>query len=578
MQKASHLSAPRKRKNAAASPPASTRQTRNKGGTPCPTTTPPNIPSENTEDEAPERPRKRPRPRPRVRGTGEQALDTISEEVPDPLEQSTVASPSGRMQSAAEILAGISSSTCSRSHFALGGTQTGLLQDNTNGDSTKGVENDIDQDVNHPGLPCQPGLSDSNDSSNIDDGEEWSEEAESCPAQQSKGKRAVKSSKALPPKPDATAQERIFELHFHLTARGMKTLKSIMIPSDSSYETSRDLMLSGLGLPRQKWEGRRLGIKMPDSRVADPPLELTELQYQETSRLLKDNAAALERQKKGNLKRKVPTIIDLKTYEAELAEKEARRSKKKNLKGKKKAELSDEDSDAPQADDNAADSGPAKTMTTADATKLLHSKRTCVMHSRLCRVLPDGLHIPWSVEAIAIWATLICEGKATPDEIPRVLKDDARPRAQESRRATSRDPTPAPVPQPIEIKMVYPNFPATPFPSTSSSSLTINPPSSPTMEVSTADLLIEDFLGQLDTRYQGRDFRNFKQYLSAFEEESIVRITELGDKEIRKQGANFYRQAPFNMPRGVANLFFTSLKAALKNPQGAPSAAESSAA
>lgn len=97
-----------------------------------------------------------------------------------------------------------------------------------------------------------------------------------------------------------------------------------------------------------------------------------------------------------------------------------------------------------------------------------------------------------------------CEGKATPDKIPWVLKDDARPCVQESRRAASRDPTPAPVPPPIKIKMVYPSFPAAPLPSTSSSSLGINPPSRPTMPVSTADPLIEDFLGQLDARYQGK--------------------------------------------------------------------------
>ncbi|KAG8922684.1 hypothetical protein FRC00_007131 [Tulasnella sp. 408] len=526
------MSASRKRKNAAPSPPPSDRQTRNRGGMLRPGTTPSIAPSGDIEQQEHERPKKRPRPRPRVKNSGEQALDTISEEVPDAPERPPTASPTGRMQSAAEILAGISSAGRSENFDAPQATQ-----------AMKKME--------RSGLILL----------NI---------AENRVAQKSK---AVKPSTALPP----PEEERIFELHFQLTARGTKTMKTIRIPSNFSYQSSREMMLTGLGLPQQKREGRRLGIKMPNTRVADHPLELTELQYQETIGLLKDNAAALERQKKGNLKRKVLTIIDLKAYEAELAEKEAGRSKK-NSKGKKKAELSDEDSDAPQPDDNAVDSGHTKTMTTADATELIHSKRMCVKHQRPCRVLPDGSHVPWSVEAIAIWATLICEGKVTPDEIPRVLKDDARPRAQESRRAASRDPTPAPVPPPIEIKMVYPNFPAAPFPSTSSSSLSINPPSSPTMPVSTADPLIEDFLGQLDTRYQGKDFRDFKQYLTAFEEESLVRVTELGDKEIRKQGADFYRQAPFNMPRGVANLFFTALKATLKDLRRTSSAAESSTA
>lgn len=46
-------------------------------------------------------------------------------------------------------------------------------------------------------------------------------------------------------------------------------------------------------------------------------------------------------------------------------------------------------------------------MTREEATELLQSKRTCALHKRLCRVMPDGSHVPWSVEAITVWATLI---------------------------------------------------------------------------------------------------------------------------------------------------------------------------
>lgn len=125
--------------------------------------------------------------------------------------------------------------------------------------------------------------------------------------------------------------------------------------------------------------------------------------------------------------------------------------------------------------------------------------------------------------------------------------------------------------------MVYPNFPIQNFPGMPSSGVAPNPPSSPTMPISTADPLIEDFLGDLDAKYQGKDFRNFKQYLGAFEEEAIVRITELAVKDIKRQGAEFYRRAPFNMPRGNANLFFAELKASLKTLNGADSAIQSSA-
>ncbi|KAG9042888.1 hypothetical protein FS837_010272 [Tulasnella sp. UAMH 9824] len=137
---------------------------------------------------------------------------------------------------------------------------------------------------------------------------------------------------------------------------------------------------------------------MPDKRVLDPPLRLTEDQYKEIPQALVENALALDQGKRVN--RKIPTVIDLKTFEPELAEKEARRSKKKGTakgKGKKKANMSD-DSDTPQDSDNNGTTGPKKTMTREEATELLH-----------------------------IWATLICDGQATPDEIPGVLKDDAWP-------------------------------------------------------------------------------------------------------------------------------------------------------
>lgn len=98
------------------------------------------------------------------------------------------------------------------------------------------------------------------------------------------------------------------------------------------------------------------------------------------------------------------------------------------------------------------------------------------------------------------------------------------------------------------------------------------------MHVSTANPLIKDFLNDLDTKYHGWDFRNFKQYLGTFEQEAIVHITKLGIKDIKRQGAKFYCRAPFNMPLGIANLFFTALKARLKTLDGTDSARQPSAA
>lgn len=73
------------------------------------------------------------------------------------------------------------------------------------------------------------------------------------------------------------------------------------------------------------------------------------------------------------------------------------------MKGKKKKELSDGDSlDAQQnLDNNVSATGCTKMMTKTEATELLHSKRMCALHGRLCRVLPDGQHVLWSLDAIA---------------------------------------------------------------------------------------------------------------------------------------------------------------------------------
>ncbi|KIO19763.1 hypothetical protein M407DRAFT_11243 [Tulasnella calospora MUT 4182] len=336
-----------------------------------------------------------------------------------------------------------------------------------------------------------------------------------------KGKRAAKASVA------ASSNTRMEEIklnlfiHYQLIPKGTKALKTIRVDSKAGYDDFRELMLMELAILQRKWEGWRLVIKMPDSRVADHPLELTKSQYHETTRSLK---------------------------EAELAEKEVRRSEKKMKgKGKKKAEFSNRDSDAPGSDDDVSAARHTKTMTKTEAMDLLYSKRRCTWHDKLCCVLPGWMHVPWGHDVIAIWAMLICEGEASLDEIPNILKDDARPPAQESRWASSQDPTPAP-PLPIEIKMVYPNLPILTLPGTSGSSAAVNPPSRLMMPVTTAEPLIKDFLNELDMKYHGRDFRNFNEYLGAFEKEALVCITGLGVKEIRKQGAEFYCQAPFNMP------------------------------
>ncbi|KAG8918054.1 hypothetical protein FRC01_002066 [Tulasnella sp. 417] len=531
-----------KRKNAAPSPPPSDRQTRARGGqkssaegaTPAP-------PPEATEPVEPKQPRKRSRHQTRKKNATEKLLDVILEEGE---EVAAITSPTGKTRSAAEILIGIS---------AL-----------PNMESLRGQEANKGPSLDSPGY-----------SDNEDEGEESPGYSEESDMPKPKKKKVAMPSSTEPSPPTGLEElESTLLIHYQLMPRRVKALKTITVSPGASYNIFRQLVLTELAIPQHKWEGRRLGLKMPNSRVADHPLELTESQYQETTRLLKENAIAVERQKKA--KRKVPTIIDLKTYEAELEEKEARRSKKTKGKGKKKPELSDGDSDVqPNSDNDASATTRAKTMTRAEATELLHSKRTCALHNKMCRILPGGQHVPWSLDAITVWATLICEGEASPDEIPHILKDDARPRAQESRRASSRDTTPAP-PVPIEIKMVYPNLPA-PTIGNSGTLAAANPPSSPTVLVSTADPLIEDFLDDLDTKYHGRDFRNFKQYLSAFEEEAVIRITELGVKDIKSQGAEFYRRAPFNMPRGNANLFFTALKASLKALEGGGSLGQASA-
>lgn len=122
---------------------------------------------------------------------------------------------------------------------------------------------------------------------------------------------------------------------------------------------------------------------------------------------------------------------------------------------------------------------------------------------------------------------------------------------------------------PIEIKMIYPPF-------AGSSSVpnaptnTNHPPSSPTFPaISSSDPFIEDFLKSLDEKWSGKDYRNFLQYLDAFNTEAMIRVTELWAKDIRGHGADFYRQPPFNMPRGTANIFFSAVKECVKTLKAA---------
>ncbi|KIO24586.1 hypothetical protein M407DRAFT_212354 [Tulasnella calospora MUT 4182] len=552
----------RKRKNAAAPPPTSDRQTRTRRANNLPVPAPTHALDINPED-PPERPKKRLRPRARVRKTNGKDLEDIAEEEVGGGEgeealQSGVPSPTKNTETIARILLG------------MGQVAPGTSQ--TDEQSTIGCVSQVRRNAKscavHGGRlvaaapPTQP-VEPTSEESELDDSEDDTtySELEESPKRLSTVSRKKAGSSSRQRAKNTPASLPILEVQYQLTLRGERASKIVKMTSEMSYDEFLQRILTEMAIPAHKHEGRWLGIKMPDKRVSEPPLRLTEDQYKETLQELVKNALALDRGKRVN--RKIPTVIDLKTFESELAEKEARRSKKKGTaKGKKKANMSD-DSDAPQDSDNDGTTGPKKTMTREEATELLHSKRTCTLHKRLCRVMPDGLHVPWSVEAITVWATLICDGQATPDEIPGVLKDDARPRVQESRRASSRDPTPAP-PMPIEIKMIYPPF-------LGSSSVpnaptnTNHPPSSPTLPtISSSDPFIEDFLKSLDEKWSGKDYRNFLQYLDAFNAEAMIRITELWAKEIRGQGADFYRQAPFKMPRGTANIFFAAVKDCMK--------------
>ncbi|KIO18221.1 hypothetical protein M407DRAFT_32109 [Tulasnella calospora MUT 4182] len=569
--------ASRKRKNAAVPPPPSDRQTRSRHSNSSSGSVLAQVSEQNMQD-TPERPRKRPRPRTRAKVNKGGGLEDILEEVEgenlkEQLSPPAVLSPTKNTENVAMILLGMGQVASTPSQRRKQHSSKRSLEVPATSTDPTAYEKAVEEtEVNGSSAPStwiekevhaleEFDIEPSEDDS-IYTEHEVSPKRLPTSSQEQVGLSRAKKSRGASEKKGPNAPG--LEVHYQITPRREKASKIVKMTSDTSYHDFVQRILTELAIPARKHEGRRLGIKMPDKRVSENPLQLTEDYYEEVLQVLAENAAAIDRGKRVN--RKVPTVIDLKTYETELEEKEARRAKKKKKsgKGKKKANSSD-DSDAPHGSDDDAATGPKKTMTKEEATELLHNKRMCGTHHRMCRVMPDGAHIPWGVDALTIWATLICEGQATPDEIPAVLKDDARPRVQESRRASSRDPTPAP-PVPIEIKMIYPPFPGSSFvPNAPGASNTAHPPSSPTVpSVSSSDPLIEDFLTSLDEKWSGKDYRNFLQYLEAFNAEAMVRITELWAKDIRSQGADFYRQAPFKMPRGTANIFFSALKDHIK--------------
>lgn len=306
----------RKRKNAAAPPPASDRQTRTRRANESPVPAQTYALDINAED-PPERPIKRLRPRRRVQQTNGKGLEDIAEEEVGGGEgeeqmQSGVFSPTKNTETVARILLG------------MGQVAPGMSQ--TNEEPTIGrVSQASVTSTEGPSRQKKrtASVSRASTASLIQEDKPTSEESEieqseyntSYSEPEDSPKRLSKAARKKAVSNSGRAKNTLtsppcLEVQYQLTPRGESASKIVKMTSETSYDEFLQSILMEMAIPVHKREGRRLGIKMPDKRVSDPPIRLTEDQYKATLKALYENALALDQGKRVN--RKIPTVIDLK--------------------------------------------------------------------------------------------------------------------------------------------------------------------------------------------------------------------------------------------------------------------------
>lgn len=355
----------RKRKNAAAPPPASDRQTRTRRANESPVPAQTYALDINAED-PPERPIKRLRPRRRVQQTNGKGLEDIAEEEVGGGEgeeqmQSGVFSPTKNTETVARILLGmgqvapgmsqtneeptigrvsqVSSEDCAThrgtGRFVAAGDPISALGFCYKYRRTKSSKETycvcvsciyrytlfrLRPDCPSCNLANPPSLhiasliqedKPTSEESEIEQSEYNTSysEPEDSPKRLSKAARKKAVSNSGRAKNTLTSPPCL-EVQYQLTPRGESASKIVKMTSETSYDEFLQSILMEMAIPVHKREGRRLGIKMPDKRVSDPPIRLTEDQYKATLKALYENALALDQGKRVN--RKIPTVIDLK--------------------------------------------------------------------------------------------------------------------------------------------------------------------------------------------------------------------------------------------------------------------------